>query len=206
MIMPFFNGLATGAALIIAIGAQNAFVLSNGIKKNNILTIVLICCLCDALLIIAGVSGVGAVISTNPLLTEITLWGGALFLFWYAARSLRSACACNTQKLEHTEPICRSFTAAIGATLAVTLLNPHVYLDTMILVGSIGSRFGGSERLLFTAGAISASFIWFFTLGFGGSKLAPFFQNTLSWKILDVLVGLIMFTLGTALIFQGKGM
>lgn len=203
MIMPYLNGLATGAALIIAIGAQNAFVLSNGIKKNHILVIVLICSFCDALLIIAGVSGVGAAISANPLLTEITLWGGALFLFWYAFRSLRSAF--NSQKLEQTEPTCRSFTAVMGATFAVTLLNPHVYLDTMILVGSIGSRFGENERLLFTLGAISASFIWFFTLGFGGSKLAPFFQNALSWKILDVMVGLIMLTLGTSLILQGQG-
>ncbi len=90
--MPYFNELVTGAALIVAIGAQNAFVLSNGIKKNHILVIVLICSVCDALLIIAGVSGVGAAISAPPLLTEITLWGGALFLFWYASfRSLRSA-------------------------------------------------------------------------------------------------------------------
>ena len=201
--MPFFNGLATGAALIVAIGAQNAFVLSNGIKRNHILTIVLICSLCDALLIGAGISGVGAVIAGNPLLTKVTLWGGALFLFWYALRSLRSAFT--TQKLDQTEPACRSFTAVIGATFAVTLLNPHVYLDTMILVGSIGGRFGGSERLLFAIGAISASFIWFFTLGYGGSKLAPFFQNALSWKILDVMVGLIMITLATTLILHGQG-
>lgn len=198
--MPFFNGLATGAALIIAIGAQNAFVLSNGIKKNHVLTIVLVCCICDAMLIIAGIAGVGGFLSAHPGFTDIMRWGGAAFLLWYAACSLRSAL--HTHKMEPKGTVHRSFSSVLAATLAVTLLNPHVYLDTVVLVGSIASRFSGSERVLFGLGAICASILWFFALGFGSCRLAPLFRHSTSWKILDVVVGLLMLSLGASLIFH----
>jgi len=200
--MPYLSGLTTGAALIIAIGAQNAFVLSNGIRRNHILVIILICIACDAILIYAGVSGVGRVIGTHPLLADLTLWGGALFLTWYGIRSLISACRSNS--LEETHTTTTSLTTIVLSTLAVTLLNPHVYLDTMILIGTIGSQFATHERGLFSLGAITASVIWFTALGYGGQRLAPLFKNTLSWKILDVSVGVLMLVLATSLLWPSQ--
>ncbi len=195
--MPFVHGFATGAGLIIAIGAQNAFVLTHSIRKNHILAIILICCLCDGLLITTGISGVGALISSSPLLARLTLWGGIGFLFYYGLRSFQSAL--KGAALEAGEQVEGSLATVVLSTLAVTLLNPHVYLDTMVLIGSIGARFKGQERLLFAAGAISASCLWFTVLGFGGRKLAPLFRTNTSWRVLDTMVGLIMFSLGTSL-------
>ncbi|WP_028584194.1 LysE/ArgO family amino acid transporter [Desulfogranum mediterraneum] len=195
--MPFVHGLTTGAALIIAIGAQSSFILSNGIRKNRILTIILICSLCDAVLISTGISGVGALINSRPLLAQLTLWGGSCFLFAYGLRSLFSAV--KGGRMEPAGRVEDSLATVVLSTLAVTLLNPHVYLDTMVLIGSIGARFNGQERLLFAAGAICASCLWFALLGFGGRKLAPLFRSNTSWRILDTMLGLLMFSLGISL-------
>lgn len=200
MISPFIHGLGTGGSLIIAIGAQNAFVLSNGIKKNHNLTIALICSLCDAILICAGVAGMGAAVSAHPVLGMATLYGGVLFLWWYGCNALISAFRGGQSTTLVQTPT--SLGAAISTTLAITLLNPHVYLDTMVLMGSIGSQFTGSRQLFFTSGAVLASFIWFFSLSFGSRALAPLFSSEFAWRVLDSLVGTTMIFIGLLLLFQ----
>ncbi|MBI9088316.1 MAG: amino acid transporter [Desulfobacterium sp.] len=198
MVMAFAKGFGVGAGLIIAIGAQNAFVLSQGIRRNHEIVIPLICSICDAILIILGICGVGSLVASNPGLAKATAWGGALFLFWYGFNALRSAM--RPGSLETTHQVSGTLKATVIATLGLTLLNPHVYLDTMVLIGTIGSQFAGEERRLFAMGAILASFIWFFSLSMGGRVLAPLFQRPISWRILDSLVGITMWGIATSLV------
>jgi L-lysine exporter family protein LysE/ArgO len=197
-LIPFLKGFATGAGLIIAIGAQNAFVLSQGIRRKYFLIIPLICFLCDALLISAGVVGLGGFFSTNPVLMRWASWGGAAFLTFYGLRSLLSVFKRGSLSGEEAGPL--SLRAAVLATLAVTLLNPHVYLDTVVLLGSISSSFEGQGRYLFGAGAASASLCWFFLLSLAGRKLAPLFKNPLSWRIMDVAITIVMWLIAFSLI------
>jgi L-lysine exporter family protein LysE/ArgO len=178
--------MGTGAGLIIAIGAQNAFVLSQGVRKQHNWIVALVCSLCDSILIFLGAVGVGTAVAENPVLREVAGWGGAAFLTYYGARSLQAAFS--TESLDIDRLGYASRRAVIVATLAVTLLNPHVYLDTLVLLGSISGQFEGNGRYFFAFGASSASFIWFFTLSLGGVLLAPFFQNKTAWKVLDLMV------------------
>ncbi len=200
MIMPFFQGMGAGGGLIVAIGAQNAFVLSQGVRRNYILTVALICSLCDAILIVAGVSGIGNVVASHPALERGAALGGAVFLFGYGLKAFRSAIrggSLTTQGCEHS-----SLGGVVLATLAVTLLNPHVYLDTVILLGSISGQFSDSGRYVFGLGAVIASFLWFFSLSLGGRLLAPIFRQPSAWRVLDGLVGFVMWTIGTSLILN----
>lgn len=197
-IIPYFKGFAAGAGLIIAIGAQNAFVLSQGIRKKYNLIIPLICSICDAVLISAGVLGLGGVFSNSPVLIRWASWGGAGFLFYYGLRSLLAVFKKESLSAEEAGP--SSLGGAIAATFAVTLLNPHVYLDTVVLLGSISSSFPGAGRYLFGAGAVSASFCWFFLLSLGGGRLAPVFKNPLAWRILDFGVAVVMWFIAFGLI------
>ena len=198
MLLTFLKGIGTGGGLIIAIGAQNAFVLSQGVRKNHVLPIVLICCFCDMILIGVGVSGTGRLIAGSSLLTSVATIGGAAFLLFYGLRSFISAF--NGGQLETNGSDYRTLKSAVTATLAVTLLNPHLYLDTVVLMGSISSGFPESGRYLFGAGAITASFIWFFSLGFGGGLLAPLFRKPLAWRILDSFVGITMWAIACSLL------
>lgn len=191
MITTFFTGLGTGAGLIIAIGAQNAFVLSQGIRKKYIFMIPLICALCDAALIIAGVAGMGSLIVKSPLLIKVASRGGASFLFFYGLKSFISAYK-NQGGLNRNQEKEKSRSQMILMTLAMTLLNPHVYLDTVVLLGSMSGTFPGWGRYYFGAGALTASFIWFFSLSLGAVKLAPLFRKAKTWQILDILIGIIM--------------
>jgi L-lysine exporter family protein LysE/ArgO len=201
MIAPFLQGFGAGGGLIVAIGAQNAFVLSQGVRGNHHVTIALICILCDAIFITAGVAGIGGTVSANPALAQWVAWGRAGFLFVYGCGSLRSAVRGGS--LETSDRAALSLGAAILTTLAVTLLNPHFYLDTVILLGGISSRFHGEHRLLFWAGAVSASTLWFICLSLGGQMLAPIFRKQLSWRILDTLVWATMWTIAASLIMHG---
>ena len=201
MIAPFLQGFGTGGGLIVAIGAQNAFVLSQGVRKNHHLIIASICVVCDAVFISAGVAGFGAAVSTSPTLSQLVTWGGAGFLFFYGLVSLRSAL--RGGKMDTSEPALRTLRAAIITTLAVTLLNPHFYLDTVILLGGVSSQFHGESRLYFWIGAVSASTLWFISLSLGGQMLAPLFQKQLSWRILDSLVCATMWTIAVSLIMHG---
>ena len=195
---PFLQGLGTGAGLIIAIGAQNAFVLNRGLTRNHHLTVALICAMSDALLITLGLSGMGIVLAHSAALAVWATWLGAAFLFWYGLRSFRSAM--RSGSLEAQERARMGLGATVVATLAVTFLNPHVYLDTVLLLGSIGGRYPEAQRFFFGAGAVTASLLWFLALGLGARLLLPFFRHPRSWAVLDVLVGLTMWSVAASLV------
>lgn len=194
MLLAYAQGMGTGAGLIIAIGAQNAFVLSQGIRKNHVLLIPLICAVCDAALVAVGVTGVGRIIASDPMFSKIAGIGGAIFLFGYGARAFVSAFKGN--QLDADQTAAMSMKAAVLATLAVTLLNPHVYIDTVLLVGSLAGQFQAPDHLAFGAGAITSSFVWFFSLSIGATFLAPVFKQKTSWRILDSFVGVVMWVIG----------
>lgn len=196
---PFLEGCGTGAGLIIAIGAQNAFVLKQGIQKNYVFITVLICSIIDAFLISVGVGGLGVILTSNMLLLTFARWGGALFLTYYGFRSFRSVFKSESLKLE-SSPERPTLKVTIVTVLALSLLNPHVYLDTVVLLGTIGAQFSLSERYFFALGAILASFVWFFSLGYGAAYLAPLFRKPLAWKILDFFIGCVMWVIALSLI------
>jgi L-lysine exporter family protein LysE/ArgO len=200
MITPFIQGFGTGGGLIVAIGAQNAFVLSQGVRRNHHFIVALICIVCDAVFISVGVAGFGRAVSTNPTLSQLAAWGGAGFLFFYGLRSLRSALRGGSMDI--SDRSMRTLRAAIFTTFAVTLLNPHFYLDTVILLGSVSSQFHGENRLYFWVGAVSASTLWFISLSLGGQMLAPLFKKQISWRILDSVVCATMWALAVSLIIH----
>ena len=200
MITPFIQGFGTGGGLIVAIGAQNAFVLSQGVRRNHHFIVALICIVCDAVFISAGVAGFGTAVSANPTLYQWVAWGGAGFLFFYGFGSLRSALRGGGMDISDRTNL--TLKAAIITTLAVTLLNPHFYLDTVILLGSVSSQFSGESRLYFWVGSVSASTLWFISLSLGGQMLAPLFKKQISWRILDSLVCATMWTIAASLMIQ----
>ncbi len=195
---PFITGLATGAGLIIAIGAQNAFVLTQGVRREFHWPIAGLCSLIDTVLIVLGVAGMGLVIDQSPHLLTLVTWGGVLFLLWYGANALRSAL--KTESLRVRSRGVKDLKTALLTTLALSLLNPHVYLDTVVLLGSIGGRYPLAERYWFGAGAALFSFIWFFALSLGGRWLAPIFEKPMAWRVLDGVVWLMMWGLALGLI------
>jgi L-lysine exporter family protein LysE/ArgO len=193
----FWAGLATGLALIVAIGSQNAFVLRCGIRREHVLPIVLFCAASDALLIAAGVGGAGALLRGNALLMDITRYGGALFLASYGLMAARRAWVGGHLHVEAKSS--GSLGAALAACFAFTFLNPHVYLDAVVLVGSIANQRGETGRWVFGAGAMCASVLWFSALGFGARLLAPWFEKALAWRILDSLIANVMLVLAISL-------
>lgn len=192
------QGFVTGGGLIIAIGAQNAFLLAQGVRRQYHWPIALLCSLSDALLICLGVLGMGALISESPMLLELARIFGAFFLFYYGYRALRSAL--QPAGLDMASRGAGSLKSALLTTLAVSLLNPHAYLDTVVLVGSIATQYGDSLRYWFGAGAVLASFTWFLMLGMGAPKLAPLFRNPRAWRVLDSLVCLMMWGIALSLV------
>lgn len=192
------TGLLTGAALIIAIGAQNAYVLRQGIKREHVLPIVVICALSDALLICAGVAGMGALVTAAPTLVTAVRWVGAAFLVGYgllaARRALRPGRLVGAGAAGGV-----SRRTAIATVLAFTWLNPHVYLDTLVFVGSVATTHG-AQRWWFGAGAAAASVLWFAGLGYGARLLAPLFARPRAWQILDGVIAVVMVALGAALV------
>ncbi len=201
MLTPLIQGFTLGASLIIAIGSQNAFVLRQGLKKEHVFIICTICFLCDALLILLGVGGFGKLVASSDALMLTARWGGALFLFFYGARSFRSACKNQVMSVDESGNLASGLSWAIATTLALTLLNPHVYLDTVILLGSIAGQYPESERLFFAIGAVAASMVWFYGLGYGARILTPLFLKQTAWKILDVLIGIIMWSIAGNLLW-----
>ena len=194
----FFSGFSLGLSLILAIGAQNAFVLKQGIKKQHVFLVCTICALSDVVLIFAGVSGLGYVVERYQVIKTAALWGGFVFLSIYGLRSLYSAFSAS-HTLTSGDEEARGAAKTALLTLAFTWLNPHVYLDTALLLGSVSTKFG--ERAgLFGVGAMCASFAFFFSLGYGARFLAPLFQKPAAWKILEFFVGVTMITLGAMLV------
>lgn len=196
----FFQGLMLGAGLIIAIGSQNAYVLRQGLKREHVFLICLVCALSDALLISLGVSGTGTLVASSEMLLNFVRVGGALFLLFYGVRAARAAMKSEYLDASLGAVAPTPLKVALLTTLAFTYLNPHVYLDTLVLVGSIAGQFEWRERIQFGAGAIVASFAWFFALGYGARWLAPLFKTALAWKILDSLIAVIMFGLAIGLV------
>lgn len=184
------SGFLLGASLIIAIGAQNAFVLRQGLLRQHVFIICLICALSDAVLITAGVAGLGTLISQSPaLITAVTI-GGAAFLFWYAYGAFKRAL--HPQVMHAEKQNGGNLRTAVLTVLALTFLNPHVYLDTVVLLGSLSARFEGQSRVAYGMGAVIASFVWFFVLGYGARLLQPVFAKPAAWRVLDVGIGVIM--------------
>lgn len=194
----YTSGFLLGLSLILAIGAQNAFVLKQGLKGEHVFWVVLVCALSDALLISVGISGFHVLVARAPWLTTVSRYAGAAFLLWYGARSFRAALR-SSAVLTPGSAAPRSLWQTLATTLAFTFLNPHVYLDTVVLLGSVSTQFAG-HALAFGVGAASASFVFFFSLGFGARLLRPLFARPITWKVLEALIGLTMWSLATKLI------
>lgn len=199
MLSAALTGFATGFSLILAIGAQNAFVLRQGLARRHVFWVCLTCALSDALLIGAGVAGIGALTAQSPVLRMTMIWGGAAFLFVYGALRLRAAMRPGAMPMG-VDAAPQSLRATILMTLAFTWLNPHVYLDTLGLVGAIGAGFDADLRPAFAAGAVIASFTFFFSLGYGARLLTPVFARPGAWRVLDLIIGAVMWALAVMLI------
>jgi len=191
-------GFSLSFGLILAIGSQNAFVLRQGLKKEYVFIVCAICALSDAILISLGVSGFSLIISKTPWIEPLARYGGALFLFIYGAMNFWSAFKSN-EGLQAAAEKTSSLKVIVATCLAFTWLNPHVYLDTVMLIGSISTQYVG-QKIEFTIGAVASSFIFFFSLGYGARILRPFFENPKSWKVLDFFIGCIMWAIAFSLI------
>jgi L-lysine exporter family protein LysE/ArgO len=196
------QGFGLGASLIIAIGAQNAFVLRQGLKRQHVFLIASLCTLCDMLLISLGVTGLGALITAIPALTIVATWGGAIFLFIYGLRSFRAAS--KPESMNEDPSIDQSVRKhdIILAVLGFSLLNPHAFLDTVVLIGSVGAHYAAGTRIFFALGTMLASFVWFFSLAYGAGKLAPLFRHPRAWQILDIAIGCLMWIIAGTLILS----
>ncbi|GLY25277.1 LysE/ArgO family amino acid transporter [Micromonospora sp. NBRC 101691] len=189
-------GFSVAIALIVAIGAQNAFVLRQGLRREHVVPVVVTCAASDALLIVAGIAGLGTAVAGRPGLLTAIRWGGAAFLLCYAALAARRAL--RPGRLVPTEQPPATLRATVLACLAFTWLNPHVYLDTVLLVGGIAQQH--EHRWLFGVGATSASVVWFTALGVGAHRLAPMLARPAAWRVLDGVVAVVMVALAVALL------
>ena len=191
-------GFFTGLSLIVAIGAQNAFVIKQGLLRQHVLLIVAICAVSDAALIFLGIGGLGALVQSNTSVLEVIRWFGVLYLTWFGIKSIRSALT--NQSLVASEGGTTSAKKIATTVLALTFLNPHVYLDTVILLGSVGNQFN-EDRWFFAVGASVASFAWFSTIGFGARAASKYMSKPIFWKILDSAIAVVMFTIAITLAF-----
>jgi len=195
-VTPILFGFATSLSLIVAIGAQNAFVLRQGIRNEHVLPVVILCAVSDLVLIVAGVAGVGALVTAHPQLLTVARYGGAAFLMGYGLLAARRAIRPTTLTPSDAGPA--SLKSVVLTCLALTFLNPHVYLDTVVLLGTLASQ-QGDARWRFGAGAAAASLVWFFSLGFGARRLAGLFAKPSTWRVLDGVIALTMIGLGVSL-------
>jgi L-lysine exporter family protein LysE/ArgO len=189
-------GFLTGMSLIVAIGAQNAFVIRQGLLRSHVLLVVIVCSVSDALLIVLGTGGLGQVVKSNPDLLTFIRWFGVVYLTWFGIKSLRSAFKEN--QLLATGQAEVSWKRILTTVLALTYLNPHVYLDTVIFVGSIANQFEG-DKWFFAFGASLASVVWFSTIGFGARAASHLMSKPVFWRILDISIALIMFSIALTL-------
>lgn len=198
MLAPASEGFLLGLSLILAIGAQNAFVLRQGLLRRHVLAVCLVCALSDAVLIAAGVAGFGALVQILPALPQVMAWCGAAFLFWYGFDRFRAALRPGAMRA--ADAGATSLRTALTTALAFTWLNPHVYLDTVVLLGGIAARHAGPARAAFGCGAAAASFLFFFSLGYGARLLSPLFARPEAWRVLDTGVGIVMWLLAAKLV------
>lgn len=203
LFLPFASGFLISAALIMAIGAQNLFVLRQGLKREHVGPVVLFCGAADALLITAGVAGVGAFLAAVPQLTLMLTLGGAAFLGFYGIKALQHMASSDAVAVVSGDSV--SLRGALAATAGFTFLNPHVYLDTVLLMGAAGSAQPAALRPIFVAGAASASFAWFAALGYVARLLVPLFARPAAWRVLDAIVGVTMLSLAASLLLRAFG-
>lgn len=196
MIQSAAAGFGLGLSLILAIGAQNAFVLRQGLQQRHVLAVCLTCAASDAVLIIAGVAGFGWLVTAVPWIGPFMRWAGAAFLLVYGAMSFRSAWR-GGGMLQAADAGTQSLTSALTTCLALTWLNPHVYLDTVVLLGSVAAQW---DRPAFGAGAVVASFVFFFSLGYGAALLRPVFTRPRAWRALDLAIGCVMWAIAARLV------
>jgi L-lysine exporter family protein LysE/ArgO len=196
----FLSGLGLSGALIVAIGAQNAFLLRQGLRREHVFILATICFLSDATLIALGCAGLGSLVQAHPGLVQTIRWIGAAFLFWYGLRSARAALHPQVLEAGSNAPSVGQ-RAAMRTMLALTWLNPHVYLDTVLLLGGIAGRYPGTTRAAFAIGAMTASMLWFYGLGFGAGVLAPLFRRPQTWRVLDGLIALTMWSIAASLLW-----
>lgn len=202
LLLAFSNGLLIAAGLIMVIGAQNAYVLQQGLLKNHVFTLCTICFAADAMLIIAGVAGLGGYIARYPLILKTAAFLGAGILLFYACKSLRAAFRAEAL----TAPAGAGQTArgpAVATLLALTFLNPHVYLDTVLLIGSVSAQYRGAALTAFTAGAVLASGLWFYSLGYCAKALSPVLARPSAWRKLNIAIALIMLLVAFSLLRYG---
>ena len=199
VITDYISGFLLGLSLIIAIGSQNAFVLNQGLKREHIFYICLFCAVSDALLILAGVAGFGAVTTRYPQAVMVAKIAGVIFLVVYGLQSLYASMR-RSHALQVEGQIVTSLKKSLLLCLGFTWLNPHVYLDTVVLLGSVSSRFTGNACVAFWAGAVCASTFWFLGLSLGGQLLAPLFARPAAWRLLDCLVCVIMWSIALSMI------
>lgn len=197
-ILPFLQGLGLGASMIIPIGAQNSFIINQGIKRNHHLIAATICILCDITLFMLGVFGGSELIGTNDLLFTLISWGGILFLLGYGALSLKAAIRASTTINQGDEKQ-RSFKGVILTTLAVTLLNPHVYLDTVVILGSVSSQFSPAEKPWYLLGLMLASILWFYGLSIFAARFSPVLGKKKVKQGIDIAIAIIMWLIAWSL-------
>jgi len=196
----FTNGALLGGALIIAIGAQNMFVLRQGMAKDQVFAVALLSSVIDAVLIIFGAMGLGSLISAFPLAITVASVGGAAFLLIFGSLSLYKAFRARVTVIIQGDPVTSSFKKAVMMTLAFGLLNPHVYLDTVILLGGIAAPYAFDARIYFVSGAVTASFVWFFALAYGARAISPLMRHPFGARALDFLVAMMMYLVAAGLI------
>ncbi len=198
MLSSFATGFGVGFGLIVAIGAQNAFVLRQGILRQHVFAVVAICAVSDALLIAAGVMGLGRLVQSSPILLKLVTGGGIAFLLWYGwlalSRALKPAALDAGQAVAAA-----SLKAAITTCLLLTFANPHVYLDTVVLIGAISAGYEGALKQAFMIGAMVSSLVWFAGLGYGARLLAPIFARPLAWRVLDLVICAVMWLIALRL-------
>lgn len=190
--------MLTGLALVVAIGAQNAFVLRQGIRGEHIGAVVAVCMAGDALLIVGGTAGIGALVTRFPEVLEVLGWAGAAYLLWFAARSFLAAARPSALAAQES----RSKNSVIATTAALTFLNPHVYLDTVLLLGSLANQQGPYLRWIFAAGAVAGSVLWFTGLGYGARALAGVLSSPRTWRWIDASIGVLMVFLAIRLVLH----
>lgn len=195
-VIALITGFFAGMSLIVAIGAQNAFVIKQGLMRSHVTLIVFVCALSDALLIIVGTGGLSTIIQSRPDVLDVIRWFGVIYLTWFGIKSVRSAFRDET--LTASDQSAESWKKVLLTVLAMTYLNPHVYLDTVIFVGSLANQFE-SQRWYFALGACIASGVWFSAIGYGAKSASHLMSKPLFWRVLDSVIGAIMFTLAMTL-------
>lgn len=193
-------GFFLGVSLIVAIGAQNAFLLRQGLLRQHVFILCVICALSDALLIVVGVFGFGTLVSQAKWLIDAVTIGGAIFLFIYGFMAFRRVMSPDAMKAASQGA--GNLAKAIATCLALTYLNPHVYLDTVVLLGGLSANYQGADRVAYGAGAATGSFVWFFALGYGARLLVGVFENPKAWQVLDFIIGCIMWLIAASLLIS----